>query len=423
MSNPGHQGKSSRRALVPLAACRLATILVLQLTVTGRAAADDWPRFRGPDLDGISREANLRTEGDPEILWKAKVGLGHAGFVVADGRAFTTGNNGKDTDTLHCFDAASGKELWTHSYPHPLDDLSYPGGTTGTPTIDGDVIYHLARRGQLFCLDTASGDVKWSVHLGEDLHYDTPTWGLAGSPLVDGDRLLLNVGDAGLALNKQDGSVVWKSKNLAPGYSTPCPLTRDGKTLAIFSNKRGFVCVETSTGAEMWRLKWLTRHGINAAMPIVSGEHLFLSSGYGKGSTLLRFPDARAPTAPVESWKSREFATQMNAALLIDGHLYGVHGDQGVDGTGLRCLHLESGSPRWTEVAIGHGAVTAAAGHLIVLGEQGELFVAPVSPTGFEPTLRKKILPPKCWTTPVLANGRLYCRNHDGEIVVVDLRP
>ena len=68
---------------------------------------------------------------------------------IADGRAITTGHNGKDTDTVYCFDAASGKELWTHSYPHPLDDLYYPGGTTGTPTIDGEVVYHVARRGQI----------------------------------------------------------------------------------------------------------------------------------------------------------------------------------------------------------------------------------------------------------------------------------
>ena len=386
------------------------------------ADAADWPRFRGPNLDGISAETEWKTEGEVEILWQAKVGLGHAGFVVADGRAITTGHNGKDTDTIFCFDAISGKEIWKHSYPHPLDALYYPGGTTGTPTIDGDVIYHVARRGQLFCLDAATGNVRWSRDLNKDLGYDMPTWGFTGSPLIVGARLYLTAGDAGLALDKGDGSVIWKSKNGEAGYSTPCPLTREGKELLIFSNSRGYVCVEAATGVEQWRLKWLTRRGVNAAMPIVSGDHLLIATGYGKGATLLRFADEKATTEPEEVWKSRDFATQMNAAVLIDGYLYGVHGDEGQDATGLKCLHMESGATGWTETNVGHGAALVAGDHLIAISEQGELSFAPVSSDGFQPTLRKSILPAKCWTTPTLANGLLYCRNEKGDIAVVDLR-
>ena len=196
------------RRMLSLSSCVIAAVSMLL-----PASGADWPRFRGPNLDGISAETEWKTEGEIEVLWKAQVGLGHAGFVIADGRAITTGHNGKDTDTVFCFDAVSGKEIWKHSYPHPLDDLYYPGGTTGTPTIDDDVIYHLARRGQLFCLEAANGKVRWSRDLTKDLGYDMPTWGFTGSPLIVGDHLYLNAGDAGLALNKGDGSVIWKSKN------------------------------------------------------------------------------------------------------------------------------------------------------------------------------------------------------------------
>jgi outer membrane protein assembly factor BamB len=399
-----------------------ALTLCLIVAAALSAGADDWPRFRGPNLDGISTETEWKTEGEAKILWKAQVGLGHAGFVIADGRAITTGHNGKVTETVFCFDAKTGKEIWKHSYPHPLDNLYYPGGTTGTPTIDGDVVYHLARRGQLFCLEAATGKVVWSRDLTKDLGYDMPTWGFTGSPLIVEDQLYLTAGDAGLALNKTDGSVIWKSKNGAAGYSTPCPLTREGKDLLIVSNKRGYVCVEASTGAEMWRLKWLTRYGVNAAMPIISGDYLFISTGYGKGATLLRFADEKAATEPEEVWKSRDFATQMNAAVLIDGYLYGVHGNEGQDGTGIKCLHMESGATGWTEVAIGHGAVLAAGEHLIALSEKGELSISPVSADGFQPTLRMPVIGAKCWTAPTLANGLLYCRSDKGEVAVVDLR-
>ena len=396
--------------------------LALSLTLISSAHADDWPRFRGADLDGISKESGWQSEGEAKVAWKTKVGLGHAAFVVSDGRAITTGHNGKDTDTVFCFDATTGKEIWKHSYPHPLDDLYYPGGTTGTPTFDGDVVYHVARRGQLFCFDAATGNVKWSKNLMADLEYDMPTWGFTGSPLVDGDRLLLTAGNAGLALNKNDGSVIWQSKNGEASYSSPYPLTRGGRDLAIVSNKRSYVCVDRATGEEMWDIKWLTRYGVNAASPIISGDLLFISSGYGKGGTLLKFPDDQASSEPEQVWKSRDFATQMNAGMLIDGYLYGIHGNEGQDGSGLKCFHLESGESKWTDTSFAHGAALVADGKLIAISEGGELAIGDVSTEGFKPTLKQKILGAKCWTVPTLANGLLYCRNDKGDVVVLDLR-
>src|SRR5688572_24394584 len=83
------------------------------------AGADDWPRWRGPDGNGISKETGWTTawpkEG-PKQLWKASVGIGFSGVTVADGRVFTLGNS-NETDTVFCFEEKSGRELWKHSYP------------------------------------------------------------------------------------------------------------------------------------------------------------------------------------------------------------------------------------------------------------------------------------------------------------------
>ena len=132
------------------------------------ASASDWPQFRGTKFDGISTESGWKDKGDLKTAWTAEVGMGHASFVIADGRAFTTGNNGTDTDTVWCFDEKTGKVIWKQSYPHPLDNIFYTGGTTSTPTIDGDVIYHIAKRGQLYCFAAATGEIQWRVHLAED---------------------------------------------------------------------------------------------------------------------------------------------------------------------------------------------------------------------------------------------------------------
>ncbi len=405
-------------------AVNLTHLLALSLLVAAPprpVTAGDWPNLRGPDHNGMSTESGWKSTGELPVAWKAEVGLGHSALVVAGGRAYTLGHDGKEADTLWCFDAETGAVAWKHTYPHPLDDLYFPGGTTGTPTVDGDVVYSLARRGQLFCLDAATGKVRWQKHLGDDLGFKMPDWGFTGAPRVHGDLILLTAGEAGLALKKADGSVAWQSdaKGVA-GYSAPHLFTRDDRELALFSNKDGYTCVDPANGEALWFYKHKTRYGVNATEPIVAGNRLLIATGYGKGAALLEWDGTGEPT---ELWRTRDLLNQMNPSLLIDGHLYAIHGDEGKDGTGLKCVELASGETRWLDESVGHGALTAADGKLIVLTEGGELRIGPASPEGFEPELRQPVLAPKCWTVPVLANGRIHCRNSQGEVTVLDARP
>lgn len=409
------------RQIVGMKVAKLVLLLAVMMALGSQhLMAGDWPQWRGPDANGISKES-LQGVTVLEEAWKAELGLGFSGFVVAGGRVFTMGHNGKDSDTVWCLDAETGKTVWKHSYPHPLDDLYFPGGSTGTPTVDGDVVYSLARRGQLFCFEASSGKVKWEKNLHDDFGYDMPTWGFSGSPKVQGSLLLLNAGDAGLALRKEDGSEVWKSANGEAAYSTPYLAHRDGTDVAIFSNKRGYVCVESKNGKEWWRVKWLTRYGVNAADPVADGDKLFISSGYDKGATLLEW---NGQGEPKTLWKNREMKSEMNACVLIGGFLYGVSGNEGQDGTGLKCLDLGSGEGKWVDTAVGQGAMMATeGGDLLVLSEGGELMVGAASPEGFKPRLKKKVLDGKCWTAPVLANGKIYCRNGKGQVVCVKANP
>ncbi len=96
--------------------------------------ANDWPNYRGPHHNGISDEKNWQPQfpaSGPKVLWKASVGIGFSSFSVAEGRVFTTGNE-DNADTVFCFDAATGKELWKQSYPSDLGDKFFEGGTSAT---------------------------------------------------------------------------------------------------------------------------------------------------------------------------------------------------------------------------------------------------------------------------------------------------
>ncbi|MDA7920654.1 PQQ-binding-like beta-propeller repeat protein [Verrucomicrobiales bacterium] len=381
--------------------------------------ADDWPVLRGPERDGISNEEGLAKVTSAEVAWEKKVGLGYGAPVVGGGKVVIAGHDGGEKDTLFCFDEVTGDEKWKFSYPQPLADLYFQGGTTGTATINGDRVYQIAREGELFCLDAEKGKVVWSTHLKKEFKYEKPDWGFTGAPFVHGDHLLINAGESGLVLNRQDGSVVWKSETGKAGYSTPYVFEKNGTQYAIFSNEKYYVCVEAANGNTVWSHKWMTRYGVNAADPIVAGNHILIASGYGKGAELLQWSGSGEPK---RVWKSRELKTQMNAALLMGGYLYAIDGDEGKDMTSLKCLKFETGETLWTEESVGHGTVSAAGDQLIVLTEKGELQIAMASPEGYEPHFKKQVLDPKVWTVPVFANGKICCRNASGQFIVLSVK-
>jgi len=394
------------------------TSFLFVLSFAQSAVCDDWFRFRGPFLDGISRETdwpNFSDRDQPTRLWTQSVGRGISGVVTSESLLFTIGNV-DDADGVRCFESGSGKAVWSFSYDCPLDPNEFEGGPTSTPTVDGGSLYTLSRLGQIHCLNKHTGKLRWSVHAAEDNDIRVPAWGFAGSPLVVDDTLLLNVGEAGLALNKHTGKLLWKSTDKDAGYSSMVPFQQQGKSAIVFGSARSYVCVEIESGNELWRQRWLTTFGCNAADPIVSDDSVFLSSGYNRGSALLKATDGE----PDVVWKSKELQNQLSTSILIEGFLYGIHGD--VDaGTQLRCMELTTGKVAWSEASFHPSAIAAAGNRLIIITRDGELVIAQASSKKFQAISQHKVIDGKCWTSPTLSGGLLYVRSVDGELICLDL--
>ncbi len=388
-------------------------ILALGMQIALGATGIDWYRWRGPDLNGISKETGWQTRwpaAGPKRLWKASVGTGFATFSVSQGRVYTMGNT-NDTDVTFCLDAHTGKVIWHHSYPCPLDPHNFEGGPCATPTVADGRVYTFSRKGDLFCLDAAKGTVVWSKNLNRELGLGIPTWGLSSSVLVEGDLAVLDMGSAGVALDRKSGKVVWTSNKSAGGYSTPVPLTIGGdKCLAIFA-RESLAAVKAATGKEVWSYPWKTSYDVNAADPIVAGDKIFLSSGYNRGATLLKL----GGPAPQKVWENKNMRNHFNSCVLWQGHLYGP------DDGGLRCLAFDTGEVKWTDREFRKGSLMLADGKLIGLSERGELSIAEASPAAFNPISRAQVLTGKCWTMPVLSNGHIYCRNAVGDVVCLDV--
>lgn len=395
------------------------TVMAGVLVAAGAASAGDWPVFRGPDRNGISKETAWASkwDGTPKTLWSAPVGDGFSGVTVAAGKAYTMGHkDGKDT--VWCFDALKGTMVWKQSYdaiPRGSTNPDY-NGPRATPTIDGAMVYTFSRDGQVFCFDAAEGNVKWSVDVKKEYGYDVPAWGFAASPLVMGQMLLINAGSSGLALDKATGKTIWSSPKGVGGYNTPVVYVQGGKPRLAFSNGEAILSVDPASGKVAWKFPWTTSYKVNSADLIISDGKLFASSGYRYGCALLDINTDE----PKQLWKNALMRNHFHTCVLLDGYLYGVDGDQQKP-DGLKCMDLKTGEVKWQEPSVKYGGLVVADGKLIILTEQGELVVAAASSEKYAELARAKVLDGVSWTAPVLANGRVYVRNRTGQVACIDL--
>jgi outer membrane protein assembly factor BamB len=326
--------------------------------------------------------------------------------------------NTKNTDAVLCLDVKTGKEVWRHEYPLDLDKRMFEGGTAATPTIDGDRIFTVSHQGDLFALDAATGKKLWYKHLQQDLGGKRPEWGFAGSPSVDGNLLIVDVGGKGastVAFDKATGSVVWKSGDDGAGYASPVIATIGGKRTAVLFKADALVGLDVKDGRELWRSPWKTSYDVNAATPLVVGDRIFISSGYGSGSALIEISGGRA----VEKWRNKNLKSQIASPVYSRGLVYGID-DKASASAPLVCVDFASGAVKWSQRGIG-GALVAADGKLIILSESGELIIAEESATGFKPISRAQVLSKRCWVQPTVSGGRAFVRNNDGQIACVDL--
>jgi len=397
----------------------LPGLAALLLLLTPAAPGADWPHYRGPAHNGVTSEklpASIPAE--PRQLWKRAVGIGVSAVTVVGGRLFTMGNE-RDQDVVFCLNAATGKEVWRHKFALPVDAKNFEGGPRSTPTWDGGRIYTLSHAGDLWCLDAGSGRPVWNKHLMQDFKGRRPSWGYAGSPTIDSGLVLLDAGGAGastVALDPGSGALVWKSGEAEGGYGSVVVGALGGRRTAVVFKAASVVGLEVKSGRELWSSPWKTSYDVNAVTPVLSGDRVLISSGYGTGATVLEIAGGSARTV----WRNKDLRAQFNSPVIWQGHIYGIDGNDGPRGQ-LVCLDLATGQLRWKQ-PIGGGALICAAGRLIVLNEKGEVIVAEASPSGFQQVARWQALGGHCWVQPTLAEGRLYVRNNAGDLACYELK-
>lgn len=380
------------------------------------AAGDDWPQWRGPNRDGISKEKGWSAEwpgNGPKRLWEANLGEGCSSISVAEGRAYTMGFKA-DADHVYCLDAATGKVIWEAAYPATLDPKMFEGGPTSTPVVSDGLVYTVSRTGDLHCFDAATGKKIWATSWRKEFMAKPPDWGYAGSPLILKDWLIAEPGAHGasiVAYDRKTGRLAWKSGDFGAAYSSPITLERAGRTCLATFNQHGLCLWEAADGRPIWDMRWTTSYDVNAATPIHDSGRIFISSGYGSGCALVDV----AKDPPSVAWQNKDMRNKHNVCVLWEGHLFGF------DETDLVCMEFATGIPKWKERGLGRGALMLADGRLIIQAERGELVIARASPQRFERVASARAVGERAWVMPVLANGRIYCRSNRGSVACLDV--
>jgi outer membrane protein assembly factor BamB len=375
-----------------------------------------WPRFHGPNGDNLSTETGLLKQwpdGDPELAWSTKgIGHGFAGVSIAGGMIYTDGNvdektriTALDMDGNILWQVENGP-AWTKDHP----------GTRGTPTLDGDRLYHESPLGQLVCLDAESGRQVWTLNILEEFGAENIRWALAESVVIDGDHLICCPGGARasvVALDKQTGNTLWIAEGTGEkaGYATPAVAECDGLRMILTMNAKALIGVNADTGEFLFRHGHETSYDVNATTPIYHDGQIFITSGYGSGAEMLKL-HVQGQKASVEPlWQVKELDNHHGGVILLDGYLYGSsHRGKWV------CLKWDTGDVMYSESGVGKGSLTYADGMLYTFSENRKMGLVEATPTRHT-VVSQFELPSggsgKSWAHPVVCGGRLYLRHSD----------
>ncbi|MHC4557025.1 MAG: PQQ-binding-like beta-propeller repeat protein [Planctomycetota bacterium] len=412
---------------------RFLLVFVLNVPVVALAGdKPDWPCYHGPQRNNLATETGLMQtwpgEG-PKLLWTASdIGHGYSSVAIAGDCIFTAGMIKKQT-YVTALDL-KGKKLWQSLNGQSWEASSRQpwavpyAGSRGTPTVDGDTIYHLSELGRLTAFDIQTGREHWHVDILKTFKAERPEYGYSESVLIDGDALFCCPAGADgyiAAFEKQTGRTLWTNTEIkdAVGNCSPVIASIDGSEQVITMSAGRVLSFNPNSGHLLWQYTFGNDRGNSATDVIVSDGLVYTSSGYGGGCILLRPQKQAGGEFSVELvWKSELLDNHHGGVLLLDGNLYGA----GHEARGWFCLDFHTGDKLWQ--APGKGSLTYADGRLYCLEEKGTMSLIEAQPQKREQVGSFRL--PRggkglYWAHPVVCDGRLYVR-HSEQIFAYDIQ-
>jgi outer membrane protein assembly factor BamB len=409
----------------------LPGLLLLLLFVPAPARADNWPQWRGPNHDGISKDTGLATEwsATKNIAWKLPLpGIGSSTPAIWGDRLFLTAQDGFDV-VFVCI-STQGKELWKKN-------LGKSGRKTArgdegnsaspSPATDGKHVWVFAGSGELACFDFDGKEV-WKFDAQKRYGRFNIAFGMHSTPVLHGDRLYLQLihssGAWVVAIDKASGKDVWKVARKSDGraecehsYASPCLWHKGADAYLITHGNDYAIAHRLSDGGEIWRVGGLnpkTRYNPTlrfVASPVATSDLIIIPSAKNGPVVALR-PDATGMIMPdnrFEQWRRPSNTPDVPSPLLHDGLVY-LCRENGF----LICLDAKTGKEHYNQrihSARYRGSPVYADGKIFCTARDGTVTVVKAGPKFQQLAVNK--LPDQLAASPAISGGRIYLRGYD----------
>ena len=404
------------------------------------AGAGDWPGFRGPQRDGKVTGVVIGTDwqvAPPAEIWRQRIGPGWGSFSVIGDLLFTQEQRGTE-EAVVCYNATSGKNVWSHTYAARFSEVVAGPGPRATPTFHDGKLYTLGASGILNCLDARTGRQIWSRDMAADAAASPPEWGFASSPLLIEDVVVVFAGGqpkSVIAYDQVSGEPRWTATAGKSSYSSPQYFEAGGVPQILMYSELGLVSLSPIDGHELWRHAWPQEQAARIVQPHVisddNSHQILLGTGYGVGTRSISVePEpaekvgedgsgeaaSRVEWAVIEGWTSRHLKPYFNDFVSHEGHLYGF------DGNIVTCVNVETGERRWKRGRYGNGQLLLLADQdlLLIVSEKGDLVLVEANSERHRQLARISAVQGKTWNHPVIAHGKLFVRNGE-EVVCFEL--
>ena len=407
------------------------------LTATA-ASADDWPQWRGPQADGVWRETGI-VDALPDsgltARWRMPIASGYNSPTVAEGRVYVMDRLTKpeQTERIHCFDAASGENLWSYAYPCDYRDVGYTAGPRASVVIHDGLAYALGTMGNLHVFDAATGDIVWQRDLNAQYAIRMPIWGIAASPVIYEGLLIVQISGEGACLAAFDhrtGEERWRALDDQASYSTPIIIEQAGRQVLVAWTGDNIVGLDPASGQVHWQYAFPPKQmTISIASPVVAEDRLFVTSFFD-GSLMLKLsPDQLSATkiwqrVGASEQKTDGLHSTITTPLIVGEQIYGI------DSYGeFRCLDAASGERIWVDQTVvprarwGTVHLPPHGDNVCIFNERGDLLLTSLSPEGVTIHGRAHLIEPTrdqlnkrggvVWSHPAYANRHIFVRNDE----------
>jgi len=373
----------------------------------------EWPGFRGADRMGHATGPKIATDWvahPPKLLWKKEVGEGWSSFAIAGRYVFTQEQRGP-SESVVCYDADTGNEVWAQQWEARFDEPMGGPGPRATPTLGDGAVFVASASGLVLRLKPGTGDIVWKQDVRSLSGRELPMWGFSSSPLVVGPLVIAYAGGAGdkglFALDAATGEKRWSVACGADSYSSP-QLTRIlGDDTVLMLTNEGVLLVEPATGKVRLNYAWPFQ-GYRALQPTVIGDDtVLLPTGMTTGTRAIRLKKTGDQLTAEELWTSRHMKPDFTEVTAHQGYLYGI------DGSMFSCVDLKTGERTWKDGRYGKGqaVLLESSGVFLILAEDGRIVLVRADPTAHQEIASVKALQGKTWNHPVVVGNRLFIRN------------